>query len=352
MKRAFAGAAWAAAVGAGCGGTSFTLATEEGGHSTMEAGSVDAPSSRPDVASHPDGGRRLDAKAPTPDASHPHDVSLVDVVSTADVVVPPMDATGPMDSSHPMDAARDAVPDAIPNGCTAIADNGMVPDFMYVLPAPQGTASATCGTIDAPCTLVAALAKANVANGAMAGSTIYVGPGTYALGAPVAVPYGVTLVGGWSMFPGTNGHQYWAAGCPNVDAGGLIPVIQVSAAEAMTVGASVGSPVAGTVLRDLSIETIHTALPSESVYGIVAVGASGDKLTLSGVTISVPGRTAPIARRGATERQAQSARRADGVRSATWDSALERWAGPEPWGTTAPSERAVWPARATQSARK
>jgi hypothetical protein len=184
-----------------------------------------------------------DATVPDPDAPETGagEDSGIDSPITAD--------TSPPDDDAGIDAADVACPDVSPV------------DAEGVFAAPTGTNTATCGTRTAPCrTLSFSVTRA----GAAFRTKVFAARGTYV--EKVTLAPGVEIVGGWDV-TGTT----WKRACVAPENAVLVraPALQNITVEARDIGGE-----ARLSLLRIESKTAANLVPGESVYGVVAVGAT------------------------------------------------------------------------------
>jgi hypothetical protein len=231
------------------------------------------PEAAPPEAGPPDA-RSPDVRSPdasSPDARRP-DAHEEDAGRDARSSDASKDAGEPKDATvHDADAGPPCATKTTVNQNTSGANN--------VFLATDGPGPCdSCGLESNACaTLDCALAQAS------AGVTIYVAQGTYTTSSTIALPEGVSVIGGWTYTPGV----FHASCDPSTT-----PELDVTAPTAITVGAA-ASPSGSTV----TIDTVNitntwpaggTAGTGESLYGILAVGNGSGKLVLNDVQITVP----------------------------------------------------------------
>jgi hypothetical protein len=260
---------------AACGGTAFNAIDAGGDDASLGNGD----GSKPDAAgtmghdsgAH-DAGKAMDAAG---DRSVKDDAVAADASGDAteqdghagkDAGVDGGSGTG---HDAEVDAGQDAGHDA--GACASKLTTAGIGVYLQ-----SGGSATGCGTPAKPCPdLPSALGALDISLGR---NHIYVAPGTYAASAPIALPDGVTISGGWTV--PTSGP--WTGSCDPMDT----PTFEGSGEAVLTVGAT--TPSAGHVTLD-TVNVLNTAVasPSESLYGILAVGSSGSSLILNDVSITV-----------------------------------------------------------------
>ncbi|MDB5215628.1 MAG: virulence associated protein [Myxococcaceae bacterium] len=157
--------------------------------------------------------------------------------------------TSPPETDAGVDAADVTCPDVAPV------------DTDGIFAAPTGTNSGTCGTRTAPCkTLSFSVTRA----GAAFRTKVFAARGTYV--EKVTLAAGVEIVGGWDV-AGTT----WKRACVTPED---IVVVRAPALQNITVEArDIGGTARLSLLR-IESKTAANLVPGESVYGVVAVGAT------------------------------------------------------------------------------
>jgi hypothetical protein len=172
---------------------------------------------------------------------------------------------------------------ACDSGYTACNAGGTAPACLLTNPnttagvfvAPGGSGG-SCGSESQPCGTIAE-ALAVVASSSGTKNIIYLSNGTYT--EQVTLPAGVTIQGGWFDSGGS-----WTHLCnANAQTGAVIQA--PAGGSSWTVTASFAS-VGSSTLDTLTIQSVATALPGQSLYGIIATG-SATTLTLNNVDINV-----------------------------------------------------------------
>lgn len=176
--------------------------------------------------------------------------------------------TSPPDNDAGVDAADVTCPDVSPV------------DGEGVFASPTGTNTATCGTRAAPCkTLSFSVTRA----GAAFRTKVFAARGTYV--EKVTLAPGVEIVGGWDV-AGTT----WKRACAAPEDAVVVraPALQNITVEARDLGGE-----ARLSLLRIESKTTANLVPGESVYGVVAVGAT-TTLVMTDVNV-VMGNAAPSA---------------------------------------------------------
>jgi hypothetical protein len=216
----------------------------------------------PDADVGSDGGGALDAPSVPPLPGIPgRDAGP----SEDDAMPPARDASAP-----PVDAAPPPPVDAgpPPDPCTLAT-----PSADGVFAAPGGSTAPSCGSMGAPC---ASLQTAIDGAAAAGKSVVYLAAGTYEQ-PTLRLRAGVALEGGWLVGAGGK----WSRQCTGDQS--AIAILRAQAPADTTIVADVAGLA---TLRFLTVASKASALPGQTLYGVVARGAS-THLALEAVEIAV-----------------------------------------------------------------